>query len=77
MPSNDVILTDQYKHDPTWKGLQEAVNGIDPGNVLALFRAVIAAVTFEFIKADALLEHVCEFTVAGIIDPRDKLLVNL
>lgn len=66
MPSNDVILTDQYCHDPIWNGLQEAVNGLDPANLLAIFRAVIAAVIFEFIKAEALLEHVCEFIVARI-----------
>lgn len=75
MPSNDVVLTGQYCHDPIWNGLQEAVNGLDPANVLAVFRAVIAAVTFEFIKAEGLLEHVCEFTVARISCQREA--VNL
>lgn len=66
MPSNDVVLTNQYCHDPIWNSLQEAVDGLNPANVLAIFRAVIAAVTFEFIKAEALLEHVSEFIVARI-----------
>lgn len=75
MPSNDVVLTDQYCHDPIWNSLQEAVNGHDPANVLAVFRAVIAAVTFEFIKAESLLENVCEFIVARISSQREA--VNL
>lgn len=66
MPSNDFVLTDQYCHDPIWNSLQEAVNGLDPANVLAVFRAVIAAVTFEFTRAEALIEQVCEFTVSRI-----------
>lgn len=62
MPSTDVILIDPNCHDPICNGLQEVVNGLDTVNVLAVFRAVIAAVTFEFIKAAALLKHnVCEF----------------
>lgn len=64
MPSNDVVLADQYCHDPIWNSLQEAVTGLDPANVLAVFRAVIVAVTFEFIKAEAMLENVCECIVA-------------
>lgn len=75
MPSNDVVLTDQYCHDPIWNSLQEAVNGLDPANVLAVFRAVIAAVTFEFIKAEALIEQVCEFIVSRISSQREA--VNL
>lgn len=75
MPSNDFVLTDQYCHDPTWNSLQEAVNGLDPANVLAVFRAVIAAVTFEFIKAEALIEQVCEFTVSRISSQSES--VNL
>lgn len=62
MPSTDLILIDPYCNDPICNGLREVVNGLDPANVLAVFRAVIAGVTFEFIKATALLEHhVCEF----------------
>lgn len=71
MPSNDIILTDRNCHDPIWNGLQEAVNGLDPANVLAVFRAVIAAVTIEFIKAEALIEDICEFIVARISSQRE------
>lgn len=62
MPSNDVVLTNQYCHDPIWNSLQGAVDGQNPENVLAIFRAVIAIVTFEFIKDQALLEDVRGFT---------------
>lgn len=61
MPSNDIILIDPYCHDPICNSLQEVVNGVDPVNVLAVFRAVIATGTIEFIRAAALLESdVCE-----------------